>query len=465
MTVLQDAGVIARVSYSGRTQSAAGDPPTTLRVAKARLTDLWVGPDYADHAQALRARYGVPVTVLAHLPQPGEALLPERKTLTITEPVTEPVTDTVTLNAAITLKANYVIRMISHVLDGSARRTAASQAWDYAAGDMQRRGIPSDLDPNDHSTACVADKITLLVKEIAREADADEPDYFLGGVVTVTPTLADGTLDLLTTTARMMDGQSPGLALAHVLSERTGKRHSKKPLTKDVVREYVSLAIAALEEAVAAAVDIDGQPWAHAITDEIRPGWAGTAWPLENWLSYRSYGPDDPEPNYAVVDWFEPPHPLALPNDVCDRLVEAAKATTPSARRNGSDHLPDLDPDFEAAIIARFEQANALWWNLDIDRWTIRVKHYTSGEHHPEHQDIHAHGGATRKFAGVVQLSNPDDYEGGALCMYFAHHQLTAGDARGTLIAFPGWTLHEVQEITSGERWALCVNGWGPRLR
>ncbi len=29
----------------------------------------------------------------------------------------------------------------------------------------------------------------------------------------------------------------------------------------------------------------------------------------------------------------------------------------------------------------------------------------------------------------------------------------------------PGWTLHEVTPIEAGERWSLCVNGWGNRLR
>jgi predicted 2-oxoglutarate/Fe(II)-dependent dioxygenase YbiX len=36
---------------------------------------------------------------------------------------------------------------------------------------------------------------------------------------------------------------------------------------------------------------------------------------------------------------------------------------------------------------------------------------------------------------------------------------------RGTLVVFPGWTVHEVEPVTAGERWALIVNGWGPPLR
>ncbi len=79
-------------------------------------------------------------------------------------------------------------------------------------------------------------------------------------------------------------------------------------------------------------------------------------------------------------------------------------------------------------------------------------------------QDLHA-GAAGRKFAGVVQLSQDDAYSGGDLLMRFAHHAVPMPRALGTLVAFPGWTLHEVTPIEAGERWSLCVNGWGNRLR
>ena len=49
--------------------------------------------------------------------------------------------------------------------------------------------------------------------------------------------------------------------------------------------------------------------------------------------------------------------------------------------------------------------------------------------------------------------------------MHFADHRLAMPRTRGTLMAFPGWTVHEVEPVASGERWALIVNGWGPPLR
>jgi PKHD-type hydroxylase len=74
-------------------------------------------------------------------------------------------------------------------------------------------------------------------------------------------------------------------------------------------------------------------------------------------------------------------------------------------------------------------------------------------------------GAACRKFAGSVQLSDSEDYDGGDLVMHFAHHRVAMPRTRGTLVAFPGWTVHEVEPVTAGERWALVVNGWGPPLK
>ena len=36
---------------------------------------------------------------------------------------------------------------------------------------------------------------------------------------------------------------------------------------------------------------------------------------------------------------------------------------------------------------------------------------------------------------------------------------------RGSVIAMPAWTNHEVTKITKGERWPLIVNANGPKLR
>jgi hypothetical protein len=181
-------------------------------------------------------------------------------------------------------------------------------------------------------------------------------------------------------------------------------------------------------------------------------------------LSHIPYLEGDQEPRYAIADAYEPPHALSLPLDVCDRVRKGAEGTVATPSGNGTYfYEPDIDDGDRQAIHELFTAANRQWWGLEVDRWVIGVKRYAAGERHPLHQDLHA-GAAGRKLAGVVQLSEPDDYDGGALVMRFAHHAVEMPRARGTLVAFPGWTVHEVTVVTRGVRWSLCVNGWGPRL-
>ena len=193
-------------------------------------------------------------------------------------------------------------------------------------------------------------------------------------------------------------------------------------------------------------------------------GWAAGPGPRRELLSYLPRDADDPEPPYAVADAWERPLALALPDDLCDRLVAAAEAARPGIRPNGEYRMLDLEPADEAAVRGRFREANAAWWNLDLDRWDIHAKRYLRGDRHAEHQDLHA-GAARRKLAGSVQLSHPDDYEGGDLLVHFTDRRIAMPRTRGTLVALPAWTVHEVEPVTAGERWALIVNAWGPPLR
>ena len=173
---------------------------------------------------------------------------------------------------------------------------------------------------------------------------------------------------------------------------------------------------------------------------------------------------DDVEPPYAVVEVYEPPHSLAIPEDLCDRILAAARSARPSTRLNGEHRAPVLEPDDERAVLDRIREANDAWWCLAIDEWDTKSKRYRPGDQLIAHQDIHA-GAARRKIAASVQLSDPTDYEGGDFVVWFNNERIPMPRTRGTVIVLPGWTVHAVEEVTSGERWSLLANGWGPPLR
>jgi PKHD-type hydroxylase len=91
---------------------------------------------------------------------------------------------------------------------------------------------------------------------------------------------------------------------------------------------------------------------------------------------------------------------------------------------------------------------------------------YLAGE--GSHYDWHVDHGRTptrRKLSLVLQLSEPTDYEGCELQIFASNQIDTVPRTRGTLIAFPSYTLHRVTPITAGTRKSLVMWCSGPRFR
>ena len=139
--------------------------------------------------------------------------------------------------------------------------------------------------------------------------------------------------------------------------------------------------------------------------------------------------------------------------------------------------------------IERANRENFLYDIRNIDSETMQFTQYDVGEFYGWHNDAgissqykpisvgnHSEGRAqdfvnenlelVRKLSFVIQLSNPEDYEGGNLQLlsedgkkYFAPRQ------RGTIIIFDSRTQHRVLKVTGGRRKSLV--GWivGPRWK
>ncbi len=139
--------------------------------------------------------------------------------------------------------------------------------------------------------------------------------------------------------------------------------------------------------------------------------------------------------------------------------------------------------------IERANRENFLYDIRNIDSETMQFTQYDVGEFYGWHNDAgissqykpisvgnHSEGRAqdfvnenlelVRKLSVVIQLSNPEDYEGGNLQLlsedgkkYFAPRQ------RGTIIIFDSRTQHRVLKVTKGRRKSLV--GWivGPRWK
>ena len=66
-------------------------------------------------------------------------------------------------------------------------------------------------------------------------------------------------------------------------------------------------------------------------------------------------------------------------------------------------------------------------------------------------------GGLVRKLSLTIQLSDPKDYQGGELCLYEGEESHVAGKQQGTVIIFPSFVLHEVRQVTKGQRYSLVT--------
>jgi PKHD-type hydroxylase len=72
---------------------------------------------------------------------------------------------------------------------------------------------------------------------------------------------------------------------------------------------------------------------------------------------------------------------------------------------------------------------------------------------------------AVRKLSISVQLTNPDEYEGGELCLYDGDTTFPMDKTQGTLMIFPSYVLHEVKPVTKGERNSLVTWVTGPAFK
>ena len=133
--------------------------------------------------------------------------------------------------------------------------------------------------------------------------------------------------------------------------------------------------------------------------------------------------------------------------------------------------LPTDDPEYDwiyATLASVVQQVNSEYYNFDLTHiMPLQFTKYDSKTlgHYNPHLDI-GHTAPNRKLSFSLQLSDPYDHEGGILQFpYNKTEPEAAPRARGKIIFFPSYMLHEVTPVTKGIRYSLV--GWvaGPRFR
>lgn len=139
------------------------------------------------------------------------------------------------------------------------------------------------------------------------------------------------------------------------------------------------------------------------------------------------------------------------------------------ARSNRENFMYDItDIDSGTVQYTEYEKGEFYDWHCDDDIRSrmMKNKHISSAENQGETIAI-LNGEYVRKLSFSIQLSDPEDYEGGELefkCPPTADTFYAPKD-RGTIITFDSRVLHRVNPVKSGIRKSLV--GWvvGPRWK
>jgi PKHD-type hydroxylase len=114
------------------------------------------------------------------------------------------------------------------------------------------------------------------------------------------------------------------------------------------------------------------------------------------------------------------------------------------------------------------QECNRLFFCVDIAgvETNIQLARYDSSDRgfYDWHTDF-AGIRPLRKISISIQLSRPEDYDGGNLELMYGTEPQTLDKARGAFIAFPSFMLHRVTPVTRGTRWSLVAWILGARWR
>lgn len=107
-------------------------------------------------------------------------------------------------------------------------------------------------------------------------------------------------------------------------------------------------------------------------------------------------------------------------------------------------------------ISSRVAQYNQFGYEFDVAGiyQDFQLIKYEEGDHYDWHLDIGPGLASYRKLSVVIQLSSPEDYEGGELVVNAGTERVCPKD-QGQIILFPSYILHKVTPVTKGTRWSL----------
>ena len=112
------------------------------------------------------------------------------------------------------------------------------------------------------------------------------------------------------------------------------------------------------------------------------------------------------------------------------------------------------------------KELNAQTFNYDITRINqMNLLRYDVGGKYDYHQDVNYSSQEHRKITFIIQLSDPNEYEGGTLEFRDGPFKGEGFKKMGSIMIFPSFLYHRITPVTKGIRHSIV--GWavGPRWR
>lgn len=114
--------------------------------------------------------------------------------------------------------------------------------------------------------------------------------------------------------------------------------------------------------------------------------------------------------------------------------------------------------------------SNSIMWNFDLRSFKDYIQYTEYDSSIEGHYDYHIDVGnkapsCFRKLSIVIQLSDPEEYEGGDLVLRLGKEETKIEKRKGLCVVFPTYFLHKVYPVTSGIRRSLVSWISGPPFK
>jgi PKHD-type hydroxylase len=163
-------------------------------------------------------------------------------------------------------------------------------------------------------------------------------------------------------------------------------------------------------------------------------------------------------------------HPF-LSKDECQNIIDSYRVESPVVAKvadNGAGRRETLihpipqnegSDNLYKSIADRVARANQFGYDFDISGLfgDLQLLEYGEGGKYDWHMDIGPGHAAHRKLSVIIQLSDPDDYEGGEVVFKASENEHTLPRDRGMIAIFPSYVLHKVNPVTKGTRYSLVT--------